>query len=59
MKAGGIGTLCLTVFLVTAATPARAETKGERLSPSEVQIVGHVSFGERALADMAAHDRRR
>ena len=54
MKAGAINSvLCLTVLLMTAAVPAGAETRGQELTQSGVQIVGHVSFGERRLVDLA------
>jgi hypothetical protein len=59
MKAGRIGTLCLTVFLVTAATPARAETKGEGAFPiggtdRRPRLIRREGAGRHG-----AHDRRR
>jgi hypothetical protein len=54
VKIDGINSMfCLTVLLVTAAIPAGAETSEQGLSQSRVQIVGHISFGERSLVDIA------
>lgn len=47
------GTRFLTLLLITAAVAVGAEAQGRQRSPADAQIVGHVSFGETTLADMA------